>query len=124
MTLLGLDDVVIDKQATVTGVKSDNRPGALRIGFIAHLARFSPAVPDFDLQAFHDRQQQTLAVAAEISSRYPDENVTVTLNDVYSNAPGEYRLAIELLLQALAALAVVPKIIPMRGGTDGAALSA
>ena len=37
LTLLGLDDIVIDSQATVTAVKQGNRPGAPRIGFIAHL---------------------------------------------------------------------------------------
>lgn len=37
LTSLGLDDIVIDSQATVTAVKRGNRPGAPRIGFIAHL---------------------------------------------------------------------------------------
>ncbi len=93
----------------------------------AHQATLSLAVRDFDLQAFHDRKQQIHAAAAEIGRRYPAGNVTVTLNDVYgniSNALGEDRRAIDLLLRALATLAIVPKIIPMRGGTDGAALSA
>ena len=34
---LGLDDVVIDDHATVTALKPGTRPGAPRIGFIAHL---------------------------------------------------------------------------------------
>jgi tripeptide aminopeptidase len=34
---LGLSDVVVDDHATVTAVKRGNRPGAPRIGFIAHL---------------------------------------------------------------------------------------
>ncbi|MBO9136730.1 peptidase T (plasmid) [Rhizobium sp. B230/85] len=34
---LGVDDVVVDEHAIVTGVKRGNSPGALRIGFIAHL---------------------------------------------------------------------------------------
>lgn len=37
LTSLGLDDIVIDGQATVTAVKRANKPGAPRIGFIAHL---------------------------------------------------------------------------------------
>lgn len=49
------------------------------------------------------------------------------MSDIYSNisnALGEDRRAIDLLLSALDTLAIAPKIIPMRGGTDGAALSA
>ncbi|NLS21295.1 peptidase T [Rhizobium sp. P40RR-XXII] len=34
---LGVEDVVIDEHAIVTGVKRGNQPGAPRIGFIAHL---------------------------------------------------------------------------------------
>ena len=48
MSALGLEDVRVDAQAIVTGLKRGNRPNAPRIGFIAHLdtvdAGFSPVV--------------------------------------------------------------------------------
>ncbi len=40
-----------------------------------------------------------------------------------SNSIGEDKRAIELIFGALAAHGIPPKVIPMRGGTDGAALS-
>lgn len=93
----------------------------------AHQATLTVAVRDFDRQAFNDRKQQVHAAAAEIGRRYPSGDITVTMSDIYSNisnALGEDRRAIDLLLSALDTLAIAPKIIPMRGGTDGAALSA
>ena len=37
---------------------------------------------------------------------------------------GDDRRPVDLLMSALANLQIAPKIIPMRGGTDGSALSA
>ncbi|MQX81521.1 peptidase T, partial [Sinorhizobium medicae] len=37
LRMLGVEDVVLDEQAIVTGVKRGTRPNAPRIGFIAHL---------------------------------------------------------------------------------------
>ncbi|MDX0800867.1 peptidase T, partial [Sinorhizobium medicae] len=37
LRMLGIEDVVLDQQAIVTGVKRGTRPNAPRIGFIAHL---------------------------------------------------------------------------------------
>ena len=49
------------------------------------------------------------------------------MTDTYGNihdSLGDDRRSVDLLLAALAALRIEPKLIPMRGGTDGAALSA
>ncbi|MBV4366819.1 peptidase T [Erwinia phyllosphaerae] len=90
-------------------------------------ARLKASVRDFDLASFGRRKQQIAEVASLIASQYPTGKVEVTLSDIYSNisnAIGEDRRAIDLLLSALEKLDIVPKITPMRGGTDGAALSA
>lgn len=85
------------------------------------------SIRDFDLTAFAARKQQLQAVAQQITARYPTGKVEVNISDTYSNisnAIGEDRRAIDLIFEALQALEIEPKVIPMRGGTDGAALSA
>jgi tripeptide aminopeptidase len=53
--------------------------------------------------------------------------VEYSISDTYSNisnAITDDRRAIDLIFAALDELNIEPKVIPMRGGTDGAALSA
>ncbi|MFU9137368.1 peptidase T [Erwinia tasmaniensis] len=90
-------------------------------------ARVKASIRDFDLHSFEQRKQQMAEVAALISAQYPTGEVSLNISDTYSNisnAIGEDRRAIDLLLTALEQLDIPPKITPMRGGTDGAALSA
>ncbi|UIL50634.1 MULTISPECIES: peptidase T [Pantoea] len=93
----------------------------------ASQAILKASIRDFDLASFADRKQQLQQQAQEIAARYPTGKVEITLTDIYSNisnALGEDRRAIDLIFKALSALDIEPKVIPMRGGTDGAALSA
>lgn len=93
----------------------------------ASMATLNASIRDFDLAGFAARKQQLQAVRDIIAARYPTGNVELTLRDIYSNisnAMGEDRRAVDLIFAALQALDIVPKVIPMRGGTDGAALSA
>ncbi|URQ59225.1 peptidase T [Pantoea alhagi] len=90
-------------------------------------ARLKASIRDFDLASFNQRKQQIHDVAQQIAARYPTGKVAVTINDIYSNisnAIGDDRRAIDLIFTALAELEIEPKVVPMRGGTDGAALSA
>ncbi|WP_130835042.1 peptidase T [[Erwinia] mediterraneensis] len=85
------------------------------------------SIRDFDLASFAARKQKIGEVAQQIAARYPTGKVEVTISDTYSNisnAIGDDRRAIDLIFTALQELAIEPKVIPMRGGTDGAALSA
>lgn len=93
----------------------------------ASIATLNASIRDFDLAGFAARKQQLQTVRDIIAARYPTGNVELTLRDIYSNisnAIGEDRRAVDLIFAALQALDIVPKVIPMRGGTDGAALSA
>lgn len=93
----------------------------------ASQATLKASIRDFDLRGFETRKEKLRQAAAEIAQRYPSGNVELAINDVYSNisnAIGEDRRAIDLIFQALRELEIEPKTIPMRGGTDGAALSA
>ncbi|WP_323638907.1 peptidase T [Pectobacterium polonicum] len=93
----------------------------------ANEAKLKASIRDFDLATFEKRKQQIAAIAEKIGAQYPTGSVTYTLTDIYSNisnAITDDRRAIDLLFAALDTLGIEPKVTPMRGGTDGAALSA
>lgn len=89
--------------------------------------RLQANIRDFDLDSFNRRKQQIGEVAEKIAAKYPTARVEFTISDTYSNisnAIGEDRRAIDLMFTAMESLGITPKPTPMRGGTDGAALSA
>ncbi|MBT9185392.1 peptidase T [Pectobacterium punjabense] len=93
----------------------------------ANEAKLKASIRDFDLATFEQRKQQIAAIAEKIAAQYPTGSVAFSLSDIYSNisnAITDDRRAIDLLFAALDTLGIEPKVIPMRGGTDGAALSA
>src|SRR5690606_29476135 len=66
-------------------------------------------------------------VAALIAALHPTAQVSWHIEETYSNisnALGDDRRAIDLMFAAMESLGITPKPTPMRGGTDGAALSA
>lgn len=84
-------------------------------------------IRDFDLTRFAERKQQIIDVAEKFAAQYPTTQVKYTISDTYSNisnAITDDRRAIDLIFTALEELDIPAKVIPMRGGTDGAALSA
>ncbi|WP_413722602.1 peptidase T [Sodalis sp. RH24] len=93
----------------------------------ARQARLNISIRDFDRDRFLARKQRIGEVAEEIARRYPTGKVEFKITDIYSNisnAIGDDRRAIDLLFAGLKELGIAPKVTPMRGGTDGAALSA
>ncbi|QOL14289.1 peptidase T [Dickeya dianthicola] len=93
----------------------------------ANEAVLKASIRDFDLTGFAQRKQQIRDVAAQIAAHYPASQVSCAIADIYgniSNALGDDRRALDLLFAAMHTLSIAPKVIPMRGGTDGAALSA
>ncbi|MFU2316509.1 peptidase T [Rahnella sp. PCH160] len=90
-------------------------------------ATLNASIRDFDSASFAARKQKIQDVAKDIAAQYPTAKVSVEISDTYSNissAIGEDRRAIDLIFAGLKEIGVDPKVIPMRGGTDGAALSA
>ncbi|RWD40476.1 MAG: peptidase T [Mesorhizobium sp.] len=90
-------------------------------------ARLSFMIRDFDRTNFERRKLRIGEVAELCRLRYPRGRVEFEISDRYyniSDSLGDDRRSIELLLAALRKLEIEPKIISMRGGTDGAALSA
>ncbi|PTM41675.1 peptidase T [Bosea sp. 124] len=90
-------------------------------------ARLKVMIREFDKERFGQRKRHIGEVAERIAARYPTGRVECTVTDTYGNISdslGDDRQAVDLLLSAMEALQIEPKLIPMRGGTDGAALSA
>jgi tripeptide aminopeptidase len=90
-------------------------------------ARLGALIRDFDRQSFEARKRRLTEVAAEIAALYPTGRVECRVSDTYGNihdSLGDDQRPVDLLFSALEALQIRKKQIPMRGGTDGAALSA
>lgn len=90
-------------------------------------AKLGALIRDFDKESFAARKRRIGAVAAEIAALYPTGRVEARITDTYGNihdSLGQDERPVALLFSALEALQIRKKQIPMRGGTDGAALSA
>ncbi|MGX5736635.1 peptidase T [Bosea thiooxidans] len=90
-------------------------------------ARLKVNIREFDRARFAERKRRVSEVAAEIAARYPTGKVEARVSDTYGNIQdslGDDRRPVDLIFAAMEALQIKPKVIPMRGGTDGAALSA
>jgi tripeptide aminopeptidase len=128
--LLMAQDFIAAFDRTETPENTEGREGY--IWFTGLNANASQAVlkaniRDFDRQSFAARKRRIAEVGEEIARRYPSGQVRWEVTDTYSNISdslGEDRRSVDLLMTALRELQIVPKVIPMRGGTDGAALSA
>ncbi|VGM95041.1 Peptidase T [uncultured Avibacterium sp.] len=89
-------------------------------------AELSIAIRDFDKAQFEQRKAFIEQVVQQIQQRYPRAVINCKISDIYgniANSLGEDRRSIDLLFNAMEQINVAPKVIPMRGGTDGAALS-
>lgn len=90
-------------------------------------ARLKVMIRDFNRAEFEQRKQRIGEVTEQIGSLYPSGSVQYSVADTYHNI-GDYlqgdKRSAELLFNALARLGIEKKLTPMRGGTDGAALSA
>lgn len=90
-------------------------------------ARLKVMVREFDKKRFEERKRRLGEVAQLIGRRYPTGKVDCSITDMYGNISdslGDDRRCVDLLMAAMASLQIKPKQIPMRGGTDGSALSA
>lgn len=87
---------------------------------------------DFNIRN-HDREKFEAAkgylyeITEILKKRYPKAEITIKIEDVYDNIADsmndENKVAVERLKEIFDKLEIEPKIIPMRGGTDGSYLS-
>jgi tripeptide aminopeptidase len=100
-----------------------------------HLAQMSGTVEestlhyiirDFDDDQFAARKAEIQSRVAAMQAEYPKARIELTLTDSYRNMRSQiepHMHIVELARAAMEAADVVPKIKPIRGGTDGARLS-
>ncbi len=90
-------------------------------------ARLKVMIRDFDRVGFERRKQRLREVVEWIRSRYRSGSVQCDMTDTYDNIADHLKRdnrSAQLLFKALDHLRIEKKLTPMRGGTDGAALSA
>ena len=91
------------------------------------LATLSYIIRDHDKERFHEKKELFRHIANEMNTRYGEGTVEVEIFDSYYNMKEkiepENLFLIENAKSCMEELGIVPKIQPIRGGTDGARLS-
>ena len=85
------------------------------------------SIRDHDRRRFEDKKLLLVRAIQEAQTLFPRAKIALELIDVYQNiadCPNADPLTSKFIYQALEKVGVQPKTIPMRGGTDGSALSA
>ena len=98
-----------------------------RIGGDQSSVKLEMAIRDFDAARFAERKRAVEDAVATLRARHPRASFALEIEDTYANidgALGEDRTAVELIFRALAHHGIAPRVVAMRGGTDGSALSA
>ena len=95
-------------------------------GSVEHTT-MSYIIRDHDKDSFMARKAKIEEIANKLNEQYGEGTVNVTLSDTYFNMKEkvvpEYQFLIDAAKDSMEALGIVPKITPVRGGTDGANLS-
>ncbi len=89
-------------------------------------ATLSYIVRDHDWETFQKRQQTLRDIGTAMQRKYGRESVTLTVREQYRNMAEKIRPCYHLIEQAIEAArraGAEPKVVPIRGGTDGARLS-
>lgn len=82
-------------------------------------------IRDHNRKIFEERKELILKIADIINAEYPDSCI-VNITDQYFNMREKIEpvmYVVELAEEAMRASGVTPKVVPIRGGTDGAQLS-
>ena len=94
-------------------------------GDVAH-AELEYLIRDHDRDSFEQRKQLLHDTARKLNDEYGTELVQVQIKDSYYNMKEQILPHMELIDLAKAAMeecGITPKVVPIRGGTDGARLS-
>ena len=89
-------------------------------------ARLSYIIRDHDRERFEDRKRLIQNCAQQMNGKYGEGTVSCEVKDQYYNMKEKIdpqMHVIDLVLHAMQACGVAPKVKPIRGGTDGAQLS-
>ena len=100
----------------VTGMNNNSATATVKIN-----------LRDFDREGLAARKAKVEAHVAATQAKFPRAKLKVTIEDTYCNIAeslGNDRRCLELMERGFKELAITPRIFPLRGGTDGSALSA
>ena len=89
-------------------------------------ARLSYIIRDHDRERFEDRKRLIQNCTQQMNGKYGEGTVSCEVKDQYYNMKEKIdpqMHVIDLVLHAMQACGVAPKVKPIRGGTDGAQLS-
>lgn len=90
-------------------------------------AKLQYIVRDHDRAKFEAKKELLKSVASFLNQKYGEGRVTADISDTYYNmrekVEPDYMFLVNGAVEAFKKLDVVPKVVPIRGGTDGAALS-
>ncbi|MGG7177932.1 peptidase T [Clostridium paraputrificum] len=81
---------------------------------------------DFDVHGLEKRKEKLNELAAELNQKYGEGTVTLEIKDQYRNMKeivDQYPEIMERAEKAMKELGIEPKLVPIRGGTDGSRLS-
>ncbi len=85
------------------------------------------SIRDFDADGIAARKRHVEAAVQTVRALHPRATIECVIEDQYGNIAdslGDDRRPVELMHAAFAEVGITPRIIAMRGGTDGSALSA
>lgn len=83
-------------------------------------------IRDFDRKRFEERKQEMVNLAKKINAEYGEGSAEIEVRDQYYNMCEKIEPVMYIVEQAKKAMencGIVPKIQPVRGGTDGSRLS-
>ena len=83
-------------------------------------------IRDFDKQSFEERKSRMKNMVDNLNSKCGEQAVEITIKDQYYNMKEKIDsqfYIVELAKDAMISCGIEPKIIPVRGGTDGSRLS-
>ena len=89
-------------------------------------AKMSYIIRDHDREAFEDRKRFIKRCADRLNDKYGEGTASCELKDQYYNMKEKIdpqMHVIDIVIHAMQACEVAPKVKPIRGGTDGAQLS-
>ena len=89
-------------------------------------ARLSYILRDHDRKKFEEKKERMRAAVETLNQKWGDGTLRLTLKDSYYNMKEKIEPAlflIDLAKEATEAVGLAPRILPIRGGTDGARLS-
>ena len=83
-------------------------------------------IRDHDRTKFEEKKHRLVKIAETLNQKYGDGTVELSIHDSYLNMKEkieEHMYIVERAKKAMEDAGVTPKIVPIRGGTDGARLS-